>query len=247
MTDATKQEIGRYWAKQAATFDSQGDHAAGTEAEHRAWQRVLDLLTPTAPTVRTLDVLDVGCGTGFLALLFAERGHRVTGIDLATEMIEQARAKAARFGGRVAFHAGDAEQLELPADSFDLVVSRHLLWTLPQPAGAVREWTRVARTGGRVAVIDGEWTARDEAGRPRSDASSTESIYSAPVMAALPHAGGARQADVVAMLEAVGLGSVRTDLLEDVVAAQRERALAEGREPANYVRYVVFGDRPLPG
>lgn len=241
MRDTTKQEIERYWADRAATFDGEGDHAIHSEAEGRAWQRVLDLLAPSTPP---LDVLDVGCGTGFLALLFAQRGHRVTGVDLAEEMVEQARAKAAQRGLRATFQAGDAENLNLPDAAFDLVVSRHLLWTLPQPEEAVREWVRVTRPGGRVAVIDGEWTVRDDAGQPQTEAATTESVYSAPVMATLPYAGGARLAEVAAMLEAAGLRSVQSHLLEDVVAAQRERAITEGREPANYVRYVVYGDRP---
>jgi ubiquinone/menaquinone biosynthesis C-methylase UbiE len=132
-----KETIGRYWSEQAASFDQQGDHAIHSDDEREAWQRLLDRL---APPGRALDVLDMGCGTGFLALLFAERGHRVTGSDLAPEMIARAREKARDAGLAATFVVGDAEAPELPDGSFDLVVSRHLFWTLPHPERALGAW-----------------------------------------------------------------------------------------------------------
>lgn len=232
---SAKETIGRYWNERAASFDQQGDHAIHGAAERDAWQRLLDRL---APPGRTLDVLDVGCGTGFLALLFAERGHRVTGSDLAPEMIARAQAKARAAGSAARFVVGDAEAPDFADASFDLVVSRHLFWTLPYPEQALTAWVRLLRPGGCVAIVDGEWRL------PGTEAETTTGgIYGSDVEAALPYIGGAPAAQVAELLASHGLGKVQTEPLEAIVAAQRARALAEGREPRAYVRYCVWGER----
>jgi ubiquinone/menaquinone biosynthesis C-methylase UbiE len=98
----------------------------------------------------------VGCGTGFLTLLLAELGHNVTGVDIAPEMLELARKKAAQAGLDVELRLGDAEVLEDPDGRYDLIVARHVIWTLPNPAQAVREWLRVLKHDGRLALVEGE-------------------------------------------------------------------------------------------
>ena len=72
-------------------------------------------------------------------------------------MLAAARRKAAAQHLSVRFEEGDAEQLAFPPGSFDLVISRHVLWTLPHPEAAIDEWMRVLRPGGRLAVIDGQF------------------------------------------------------------------------------------------
>lgn len=99
----------------------------------------------------------MGTGAGFLALLFAEMGHNVTGVDLSPGMLEKAKHNAEHMGLEVDFFYGDAENLPFEDNSFDLVVNKFLLWTLPQPACAVREWKRILKPGGRVLAIDGDW------------------------------------------------------------------------------------------
>jgi ubiquinone/menaquinone biosynthesis C-methylase UbiE len=104
-----------------------------------------------------LKILDVGTGMGFLALLFAEMGHEVIGLDLSEGMLEQAKRNAKNMGLKINFFHGDAENLSFEDGSFDLVVSKFLLWTLPKPSSAVREWKRVLKPDGRVFAIDGNW------------------------------------------------------------------------------------------
>ena len=86
-----------FWDLRSPTYDDSPGHATHSAAEHRAWLAALGALLPPAPA----DVLDVGAGTGFLALLLAELGHRVTGVDLASGMLAAARSKAARLPPRV--------------------------------------------------------------------------------------------------------------------------------------------------
>lgn len=102
-------------------------------------------------------MLDVGIGAGFLALLFAEMGHEVTGVDLSAGMLEKAKHNAENMGLEVDIFYGDAESLPFEDNSFDLVVNKFLLWTLPHPSHAVREWKRVLKPGGRIFAIDGDW------------------------------------------------------------------------------------------
>ena len=143
-SDPVKQQVAAHWGRRAANFDEDFGHSIRTAAERAAWDRILDLVLAGR---EPLDALDVGCGTGFLSLELAARGHRVTGIDFAPAMLEEARRKAAERGAAIRFEEADAEQLPFSAGSFDLVVSRHVLWTLPHPEAAIDEWIRVLRPG----------------------------------------------------------------------------------------------------
>jgi ubiquinone/menaquinone biosynthesis C-methylase UbiE len=91
------------------------------------------------PAAGGLESLDIGCGTGFLSFELASRGHRVIGVDFAPSMIAQARNKAAERQATIRFEKADAEQLPFAAASFDIAISRHLLWTLPHPEQAMDE------------------------------------------------------------------------------------------------------------
>src|SRR6266571_2315163 len=123
--DPVKEQVAAHWGRRAPGFDADFGHSIRTAAERAAWDRILDLVLGGRGT---LDALDVGCGTGFLSLELAGRGHRVTGVDFAPAMLAEARKKAAAQGRAVRFEAGDAEQLPFPAASFDLVMTRHVLW-----------------------------------------------------------------------------------------------------------------------
>jgi 2-polyprenyl-3-methyl-5-hydroxy-6-metoxy-1,4-benzoquinol methylase len=129
-TDPVKQQVAAHWDRRAAHFDEDFGHSICTPAERAAWDRILDLILPAAGA---LEALDIGCGTGFLSLELASRGHRVTGVDLAPSMIAEARKKAAERQAVMRYEEADDEQLPFAAASFDIAVSRHLLWTLPHP------------------------------------------------------------------------------------------------------------------
>jgi 2-polyprenyl-3-methyl-5-hydroxy-6-metoxy-1,4-benzoquinol methylase len=99
-----------------------------------------------------LDVLDAGCGEGYLSRELAGRGAAsVLGVDRSAELIAAAR-DAARAPG-MAFTEGDADDLPAPAGSVDLVVANHLLNDLPDVAGPVAEFARVLRPGGRLVAL----------------------------------------------------------------------------------------------
>lgn len=87
-------------------------------------------------------MLDVGCGAGQTAIPAARAGVQVTGIDIATNLIEQARARASAEGLTVQFDEGDAEQLPYPDASFDVVVSLIGAMFAPRPERVAAELIR---------------------------------------------------------------------------------------------------------
>ena len=237
-TDVVKQQVAAHWGRRAPHFDEDFGHSIRTPAERAAWDRILDLVLAGRGA---LDALDAGCGTGFLTFELAARGHRVTAVDFAPAMIAEARRKAAQRAVSVRFEAADAEQLPFIPGSFDLAMSRHLLWTLPHPQAAIDEWIRVLRPGGRLVVVDGQFDVGVSAGSPDSARMSEE--YAA-VGDQLPFLGGRPQEEIETLLKAHGLVTVGSDPLLDLVAAQEQRMVEEGRERRTHRRYVVWGDVP---
>ncbi|HWZ25664.1 MAG TPA: methyltransferase domain-containing protein [Verrucomicrobiae bacterium] len=102
------------------------------------------------------DVLDVACGTGNTAIPAARDGANVIGVDIATNLLEQARERAAHEGLKVEFREGDAEALPFGVAEFDAVVSMFGAMFAPRPALVVTELTRVCRVDGFIALAN--WT-----------------------------------------------------------------------------------------
>ncbi|MBV9552455.1 MAG: class I SAM-dependent methyltransferase [Alphaproteobacteria bacterium] len=237
--DIVKRQVALHWGRRAAHFDEDFGHSIRTPEERTAWDRIFALAIGGRDN---LAALDVGCGTGILSLELAARGHRVTGIDFAPEMLALARAKAADSGADIRFEEGDAEQLPFAAACFDLVITRHVLWTLPHPEAALDEWIRVLRPGGRLAVIDGQSLV---APGDEQAASARRSAEYAPIGDRLPFLTGRPQEEIEALFRAHGLAEVGGDPLADVIMAQNRHAAAEGEELRPRRRYIVWGDVPL--
>jgi SAM-dependent methyltransferase len=101
-------------------------------------------------------MLDVGCGAGQVAIPAARAGVDVTGVDIATNLIEHARAWAVAEGLTIQFDEGDAEELPYPDASFDTVVSLIGAMFAPRPERVASELVRVCRSGGRIIMAN--WT-----------------------------------------------------------------------------------------
>jgi SAM-dependent methyltransferase len=141
-----------YWDAQAARFDDEPDHGLTDPTVRQAWA---GLLLPRLPDGAT--VADLGCGTGTLAVLLAQAGHRVSGVDLAPRMVGVARAKAADAGVRADFVVGDAATPPWAPGSFDVVLGRHVLWAMPDPDEALQRWVRLLRPQGLLLLAEGRW------------------------------------------------------------------------------------------
>lgn len=141
------------WDHEAETFDDAPDHGLGSPVARRAWA---DLLLPLVAE-DSARVADLGCGTGTLSILLAEHGHRVSGVDFSPRMVELARAKSAGAEVDATFLEADASQPPLAAGAFDVVLSRHVLWAMPDPAAALRNWIALLRPGGLIVLVEGRW------------------------------------------------------------------------------------------
>ena len=141
------------WDDAAATFDDEPDHGLRDPQVRAAWAALLLPLMPPAPA----RILDLGCGTGSLAVLLAGAGHEVTGVDSSDRMLSVARAKAASAGVPLHLARGDAADPPFPPASADVVLCRHLLWALPDRDAVVARWVRLLRPGGRLVLVEGNW------------------------------------------------------------------------------------------
>ena len=224
--DPVKQQVAAHWDRRAPTFDEDFGHSIRTPDERAAWDRILDLVVGGRAA---LDALDAGCGTGFLAFELTARGHRVTGVDFAPAMIAQARRKAAAAASRSGSRRPTRSSSHFRAGTFDLVISRHVLWTLPHPGGGDRRvdpGPAAGRTPGR---------RRRAFRRRRPGAAAAENARASHEYAAigdqLPFLGGRSREEIEALLQRARPGDVRSDPLLDLVAAQDAADGREGREP----------------
>lgn len=101
-------------------------------------------------------VLDVACGTGNTAIPAAQTGADVTGVDIAPNLLEKARERAAAKGLNIRFQEGDAEDLPFPNQSFDVVLSMYGAMFAPRPEKVAAELIRVCKSGGVIAMAN--WT-----------------------------------------------------------------------------------------
>lgn len=151
-----KDKVESYWTKRADGFFS----LRHDEIESNKSERWLKELKNLLPAGDNLKILDVGCGAGFFEILLGRVGHQITGIDLTKEMIEKAKEMIQIYGldaSMAGARVGDAEKLDFEDESFDVVISRNLTWTLPHPIDAYKEWHRVLKKGGVIINFDAEY------------------------------------------------------------------------------------------
>jgi ubiquinone/menaquinone biosynthesis C-methylase UbiE len=215
-----KAAVSRYWSGRAAEFDLGPSHGVLNEAQHQAW---LDLLREVAgpPPLR---VLDVGCGTGFLALRMAELGHTAVGIDLSEGMLTAAQRKAEGVGLPVTFRLGDAEAPPPDGAPYDVILERHVIWTLPQPREAVHAWQALLRPGGLLILIEGIFEMSDRTVYPT-------------LQAQLPLYGGRPGEELAMLLKTEGFIQTAVRPLMDATLwlemPIRPRFMVTGRRPLN--------------
>jgi len=146
-------DVVEYWDGQAAEFDDQPDHGLRDPAVRDAWAALLLPLLPPAPA----RIADLGCGTGTLTLLMAQGGHLVSGLDIAPRMVTLAREKVAEAGAVADFVVGDASSPPWQPGTFDVVLSRHVLWAMPDPEAALTRWLELLAPDGRLVLVEGRW------------------------------------------------------------------------------------------
>ncbi|BDV32324.1 hypothetical protein Microterr_29840 [Microbacterium terricola] len=150
----TRDDPRTLWDAEAETFDDAPDHGLLDPDIRRAWAHLL------LPLIggRGRRIADLGCGTGTLSVLLAtEGGHLVTGVDFSPEMVRRAREKASDTAPEPEFIVGDAADPPLPLGGFDVVLSRHVLWAMPDPATALQTWLDLLTPTGILILVEGQW------------------------------------------------------------------------------------------
>ena len=215
--------ITEYWDQRAREYDRQQHRQERAEADRIVWRGILQQVMPSRPQ----DVLDLGTGSGYIALQLAQLGHRVTGIDLSEQMLAIARERAFELGLAVEFGLGDAADPPVAPGSFDVLVSRYLLWTLRSPEEALRAWRRALRPEGLLVVIDGLWFPQG------IDANPTPGFrehYDPAVRSVLPLAEARSVEELTERIQAAGFRDVRVRLLEQLWELDRDRGVVPGHD-----------------
>ena len=247
MTD-THDSIREYWDRDASFYDRSASHAVSDPLEAAAWRAVMTQVLPEPPA----SILDVGAGTGSLTLLAAELGHRVTALDLSEGMLSKAREKAAARGLDVGFVVGSA--MAPPAGPFDVVMERHVLWTMLDPVAALRAWRDVTAQGGRLVLFEGVWheqgvvaVLKDSAATVTRRVMGVPDHHHAPypddVLAKLPLAGAGSPLPYIGAAEAGGWSRIRIHRLRDIEWAARSHEPWPLRWLEHRLKYALVADR----
>lgn len=148
-----EERVKKYWTRRAHDFSA----VRRMELEDEISKRWLTEIRTYLPDKAPLRILDVGTGAGYFAVLLSMEGHEVCGIDLTPAMIDEAKSLAEDLKRSISFQVMDAQNLEFPDESFDVVIARNLTWTLPDPKKAYGEWLRVLKKGGLLLNFDADY------------------------------------------------------------------------------------------
>ncbi|NIX76130.1 class I SAM-dependent methyltransferase [Microvirga terricola] len=257
MTNYTiRDEIRDYWSARAATFDEQAGHEIFSEEERQAWRELFLRHLGQGDGRRALDL---AAGTGVISHLLDGLDFEVTGLDWSEAMLSRAKAKARARGANIRFVIGDAEQtLEQPG-SYDVIVTRHLVWTLVDPRTAFREWHSLLKPGGKVLIIDGDFISNTLVKRmiqliERLTGRSVATPHTPNAMREtherilkqVHFSNGAKAGDVADLLRDAGFANIQID--QNLSRIHREQArnlpFFKALERQTQHRYAVVASKP---
>jgi SAM-dependent methyltransferase len=140
------------WDDQAHEWAEQGRRNWQGEPHWGVWH-IPEADVRLLPDVQGLDVIELGCGTGYVSAWLARRGANVTGIDNSAAQLATARALQSEFGMDFPLIHGDAEHVPLPDGSFDLAISEYGASIWCDPYRWIPEAGRLLRPGGRLIFL----------------------------------------------------------------------------------------------
>ena len=212
-----RDEIHDYWSARAEGFDLQPGHEVFSEREREAWH---SLITNHLGAANGRRALDMACGTGVISHLMDDLGFATTGIDWSEAMLTKAREKAQSRNRDIRFVQGDAENTHQPPGSCDVIITRHLVWTLVDPLVAFRHWRALLKPDGVLLVVDGDFVNQTFAGRvlktlqnalnlSGKTEQSVESVGHANILPQLYFKDGADVESVSKLLRIAGFSDLR--------------------------------------
>lgn len=147
--------IKNIWEGDAQMYDEQIKEELSKEKQQKTeWANVI---LSYAPTDGPMKILDCGTGPGYFPVVLGEKGHHVVGIDLTENMIKGARENIVAAGVDAELYVMDCQETTFQDNTFDMVISRNITWTLSDPQKAYLEWKRVLKPGGRMLVFDANY------------------------------------------------------------------------------------------
>ena len=146
-------EINDFWSEDAGVYDTIIQEELKS-FRHAAWQKQI---LSHFPEGKVLRILDIGCGPAFFSIILSEKGHDVTGVDGADGMLKQARKNVENCKSTATIMKMDANYLDFPDETFDLIVSRNVTHTILNHVTAYKEWKRVLKKGGILLIYDANW------------------------------------------------------------------------------------------
>lgn len=145
------EEIKSYWNKRAEGYSISNRESLESN-DKEEYEKFLRKYIPKNKKCKTIDM---GCGPGFLAILLADMGYESFAFDCTENMLAKAEENARDLGVKIHTIQGDAQNPDIEDNSFDLLVSRNVIWNLENPEKAYKEWIRILKPGGRIIILDG--------------------------------------------------------------------------------------------
>ena len=153
-----KTQITDYWTRRVESFSKLRIKELFGE-KHNLWLKEFEKYIPMD---HSLNILDVGTGTGFFAFLLTSKGHKVTGIDLTEDMIKEANRLSDELNIPSNFIVMDAENPKFAPKSFDAIVTRNLTWGLPHLSETYKKWHSLLKPNGILVNFDADYCHEKE-------------------------------------------------------------------------------------
>lgn len=252
-----RDEIRDYWSARAETFDLSVGHEIFSERERRAWHRLIRKHLGAGNGRRALDL---ACGTGVVSHLMHDLGYAVTGLDWSEAMLSKAGAKATQRGSDIRFLLGDAERTLEDKECYDVLVTRHLVWTLVEPPAAFAEWFSLLKPGGRLLIVDGDfvsetWTARlrklverlaSGTAKPAAGLDQAMAERHRSILSRLHFSRGAKADEICALLMEAGFEVPVVDIRLGAIHRAQARHLnfLKALERSTQYRYAISATKP---
>lgn len=256
---SVRDEIRDYWSMRAETFDLSPGHEIFSESERAAWHRLIVRHLGQGSGRRALDL---ACGTAVVSHLMHDLKYEVTGIDWSESMLAKAREKALARGSAIRFLMRDAEATGEAECSYDVIITRHLVWTLVDPAAAFAHWFSLLRPGGKVLIIDGDFVTQTWfrklrrwleqtlprlAGKPaKADPRAEFRAQYQSIMSQIHFRNGARAPEVMALLQGAGFSPIVLDTGFGAIhrAQARTMPVAQVLDRVTQHRYAICATKP---
>lgn len=253
-----KDDIRDYWSLRAQTYDLSPGHGIARHTEIEAWSQ---LIRRHLGDGEGRKALDLACGTGVMTMLMHGLGFKVTGLDFTEPMMARAKRKADDAKASIRFLTRDAEETMEADETYDVIIARHLVWTLTDPDKAFADWLRILKPGGCLLIIDGDFVRQhwmekllpllDRVFGKKQDGHSLltpeQWDHHERIVRQVHFKDGIRADDTVKLFQATGFGELRIET--DLADIRRSRGISllsrKGIASTLQHRFAISGRKPL--